>query len=222
VDIPGTPNIARVYDYLLGGKDNYEADRVQAALLCADYEGLPRLVRTNRDFVTEATRWAAQQGISQFIDLGCGLPTRPGVHETARGERPGARVAYVDNDPVVLSHVQALEARGEGLAAVLHFVPSPDARRITAGYRDALAPGSVIVISAVRWADPELAARMVELYSAGHLQSHDEADVAGWLEGLDLVPPGIVAAAGWRGQWGDCLTAQDPRAHMMAAVGRKA
>jgi O-methyltransferase involved in polyketide biosynthesis len=110
------PNIARVYDYWLGGKDNYAADRDVADRMLAHDPGLRDRVRDNREFVAGVARLAAERGIAQFIDLGAGLPTRPSVHEAARAVNPGARVAYVDNDPVVVSHARALPATGAGLA----------------------------------------------------------------------------------------------------------
>src|SRR3989442_14390412 len=79
---------------------------------------LPALAREDRAFLIEAVGWAAQQGIGQFIDLGAGLPAAPAVHQAARAVLPAAPVAYVDIDPVVLSHAAALLATGDGLAAV--------------------------------------------------------------------------------------------------------
>jgi S-adenosyl methyltransferase len=110
------PNIARVYDYWLGGQDNYAVDRDVAGRMLAHDPGLRDRVRDNREFVTGVARLAAGRGIAQFIDLGAGLPTRPSVHEAARAVHPRARVAYVDNDPVVVSHARALLATGAGLA----------------------------------------------------------------------------------------------------------
>jgi SAM-dependent methyltransferase len=113
------PNIARVYDYWLGGKDNFEADRAEAEKLLLIFPGLRRLVRENREFIGRAVSWTAGQGIGQFIDVGAGLPTSPGTHESARAISPDARVAYVDNDPMVVSHARALLANGNnGVAAV--------------------------------------------------------------------------------------------------------
>jgi len=113
------PNIARVYDYWLGGKDNFEADRAEAERMLLIFPGLRQLVRENREFIARAVSWTAGQGIGQFIDVGAGLPTSPATHESARAVRPDARVAYIDNDPMVVSHVRALLANGgSGVAAV--------------------------------------------------------------------------------------------------------
>ena len=110
---PTTPSIARVYDYLLNGKDNFAVDREVAERLLAVAPLTVEVTRENRQFLARAVTWTANQGISQFIDLGCGVPTAPNTHETARAVIPGARVAYVDNDAVVLSHLLALVAKGD-------------------------------------------------------------------------------------------------------------
>ena len=113
------PNIARVYDYWLGGKDNFEADRAEAEKLLLIFPGLRQLVRENRQFIGRAVSWTAGQGIGQFIDVGAGLPTSPSTHESARAVSPGARVAYIDNDPVVVSHARALLADGNNAVAAV-------------------------------------------------------------------------------------------------------
>jgi len=87
----GTPNMARVYDYWLSGKDHYAADRAEAERLLAIYPPPRDLVRENRAFVTQAITWAARQGIGQFIDLGAGLPTVQNTHEVARAVNPAPR-----------------------------------------------------------------------------------------------------------------------------------
>jgi S-adenosyl methyltransferase len=102
------PNVARVYDYWLGGKENFAADRQLAEEITRLNPDAPGMARDNRAFITRAVTWAAGQGIAQFIDIGAGLPTHPAVHETARALQPDARIAYVDNDPVVLVHAAAL------------------------------------------------------------------------------------------------------------------
>ena len=112
------PNMARVYNCWLGGKDHFAADRAEAQRLVELYPPLPALARQNRAFLIKAAGWAARQGIGQFIDLGAGLPASPPVHQAARAVLPAARVAYVDIDPVVLSHAAALLATDDGVAAV--------------------------------------------------------------------------------------------------------
>ena len=104
------PNVARVYDYWLDGKDNFAADRELAESMLAIFPGLRELVRANRQFIARAVSWVAGQGIDQFIDAGAGLPTTPSTHESAQAVSPLAKVAYVDNDPVVISHARALLA----------------------------------------------------------------------------------------------------------------
>ena len=108
------PNIARVYDYWLGGKDNYAADRDVADRMLAHDPGLRDRVRDNREFVTGVARLAAERGIAQFIDLGAGLPTRPSVHEAARAVHPRARVAYVDSEPAVVGASGRFRPRARG------------------------------------------------------------------------------------------------------------
>lgn len=110
---PSVPSIARVYDFFLGGKDNFAADRALAEQQIAFAPLIPVLARENRQFLARAAAWAAHQRITQFIDLGCGMPTAPNTHESARAVAPDAKVAYVDNDPVVLSHLNALVAKGD-------------------------------------------------------------------------------------------------------------
>jgi len=107
-----TPSIARVYDYLLNGKDNFTVDREVAEKLLAVAPIAAEVMRENRQFLADAVTWAASQGIGQFIDLGCGMPTVPNTHQTARAIVADARVAYVDIDAVVLSHLRALAAHG--------------------------------------------------------------------------------------------------------------
>ena len=100
---------ARVYDYWLGGKDNFAADREAAERVLAAAPGLRYRVRANRAFLGRATRYlAAEAGVRQFLDIGTGIPTADNTHEVAQRAAPDSRVVYVDNDPVVLLHAQAL------------------------------------------------------------------------------------------------------------------
>jgi S-adenosyl methyltransferase len=100
---------ARIYDYILGGKDNFEADRKAAADLIAANPNLATAMRENRAMMRRMVRFlAAEAGITQFLDIGTGLPASPNVHEIAQGIHPAARIVYVDNDPIVLAHARAL------------------------------------------------------------------------------------------------------------------
>jgi SAM-dependent methyltransferase len=116
---PSLPSIARVYDYFLGGKDNYAADREVADRLLGIVPLIPDMTVENRQFLSRSAIWAATQGISQFIDLGCGLPTVPNTHESVQEVTSTARVTYVDNDPVVIRHLEALFAHGNPAVSVV-------------------------------------------------------------------------------------------------------
>jgi ubiquinone/menaquinone biosynthesis C-methylase UbiE len=104
---------ARIYDYLLGGKDHYAADRKAGDALIEAYPTMVSLARANRAFLGRAVRFlAAEAGIRQFLDIGTGIPTAPNTHQVAQEVTPGSRVVYVDYDPVVLSHARALLTSG--------------------------------------------------------------------------------------------------------------
>jgi O-methyltransferase involved in polyketide biosynthesis len=156
---PSVPNMARVYDVLLSGKDNYAADRAEAGRLVEIYPLLPAMARENRAFLAAAVGWGARQGITQFIDLGAGLPATPRIHEAAREVRPEARVAYVDVDPVVLSHARALLA-DDGVAAVeadlrdpAAVLGHPDLRAVI----DPVEPVAVVLGAVLHFADADVA-----------------------------------------------------------------
>jgi S-adenosyl methyltransferase len=103
------PHIARVYDYWLGGKDNFAVDREAAEQVVAAYPGILRDVRAQRAFLANAVSYlAGVVGIRQFLDIGTGIPTANNTHEVAQDVEPGCRVVYVDNDPMVLAHARAL------------------------------------------------------------------------------------------------------------------
>jgi O-methyltransferase involved in polyketide biosynthesis len=109
---PTVPSSARVYDYLLNGKDNFAVDREVAEKLLAVAPTSAEVMRDNRQFLARAAAWAAEKGIRQFIDVGCGLPTVPNTHQSAQAVAADARVAYIDIDPVAVSHLRALAAHG--------------------------------------------------------------------------------------------------------------
>lgn len=124
---PAVPSAARAYDYMLGGKDNYPADRLIVERLKTVVPEMPQVAATNKAFGGRAVRYMAEQGVGQFIDLGSGIPSSPpSVHETARSVRPDARVVYVDHDPVVVAHSDALHALGPGLLTIQRDLRDPD------------------------------------------------------------------------------------------------
>ena len=122
----GEPSIPRVYDYLLGGKNNFAADREQAKKLLKVFPHAGQLARESRQFQRRAVRYVASRGVAQFIDLGCGLPTNPNTHETAQEVQPDARTVYVDNDELVLSHAQNILAKSKDVPAVAGDLEYPD------------------------------------------------------------------------------------------------
>ena len=99
---------ARMYDYYLGGRTNFTADREAVGKVMAVFPAAMVAARSNREFMHRSVRFAARNGIRQFLDVGTGIPTRPNLHEVAQAEAPESRIVYVDNDPIVLAHAQAL------------------------------------------------------------------------------------------------------------------
>jgi len=165
---PSVPSIARVYDYFLGGKDHFASDRALADRMIEMAPLAPVITRENRQFLVRAVTWAASQGIGQFLDLGCGMPTAPDTLESARGVIAGARVAYVDNDPVVLSHLSARVAKGAPGVTVV----AGDVREVAAifdGVRaniDLSAPVCLIMGYLLHFFAPEAAGKLVADYLA--------------------------------------------------------
>jgi hypothetical protein len=151
---PAVATSARMYDYWLGGHDNFAADRIAALQISDHMPGAQAAARANRAFLGRAVRFlAAEAGIRQFLDLGTGLPTRGNVHQVAQAIAPGARVVYVDNDPMVLAHSRALKT-GEG-TAVIHadlrdadtILSHPDTRRLI----DFTQPLAVLFVSVLHF-----------------------------------------------------------------------
>jgi hypothetical protein len=169
-------HIARVYDYWLGGKDNFAADREAARQAVAAYPDMPSSVRANRAFLARAVRYVAHEGgIRQFLDIGTGIPTANNTHEVAQGAAPESRVVYVDNDPVVLAHARALlTSSPEGAT---HYIDSDlrDTGRILAEAAQTLdfsRPVGVMLIAVL------------------HLISDEDDPGAIITRLLDAVPPG--------------------------------
>jgi hypothetical protein len=257
------PQAARRYDYWLGGKDNFAADRRSGAELKTAFPAIEIAVRENRAFMRRAVHYlAADRGIRQFLDIGVGMPAAPNVHDIAEEVHPTARVVYVDHDPVVAVHARALltgsrpgvrvfvpgdlrrpEALlgdpvlwgtlrwqrpiGLLLIAVLHFVDDSAAayaavRRLVT----ALPSGSHVALSHVTF-DPlpdPVAARLTAMSapSAGHgpFRARTRAEVARFLEGLDLVEPGLVSTVEWHPERHPPAEASPAEAVSYCAVAR--
>ncbi|MFF1377391.1 SAM-dependent methyltransferase [Streptomyces sp. NPDC058308] len=119
------PSVSRIYDYYLGGSHNFEVDREAARRAMDSMPGLPKVMQANRAFMRRAVRHAVEQGVTQFLDIGSGIPTFGNVHEVARQASPEARIVYVDHDPVAVAHSQAVLEGIEGTAAVAGDLRKP-------------------------------------------------------------------------------------------------
>src|SRR5690242_1194680 len=119
------PSAARMYDYALGGKDNFDVDRAAVESVGEILPEFRQVALANRGFLVRAVNTLADLGIDQFIDLGTGIPTSPNVHEIAQNVHPHAKVVYVDNDPIVMAHNRALRSRWPGVLTVLRDLREP-------------------------------------------------------------------------------------------------
>jgi trans-aconitate methyltransferase len=182
------PHIARVYDYWLGGKDNFAADRELGERTLEAYPNLVFSVRANRAFLARAVRFlAGTSGIRQFLDIGTGIPTANNTHEVAQRIAPDSRIVYVDNDPIVLSHAQALlKSTPEGACAYLDAdLHDPDT--ILAGAGETLdfgRPVAVILLAVLQFAGDDAQAgaivnRLMEACAPGSFVaiSHPASDI---------------------------------------------
>jgi hypothetical protein len=168
------PSNARVFDYLLGGRHNFEADRRAAAIVLEPLPELRRLVRDTRDQLRRAVRHLVEAGIDQIVDLGSGLPASGNVHEVAHRIDPDVRVLYVDHDPMVLTHARALLG-GETRAAAVQA----DVRDPAAALDHPDARGLI---------DPD---RPMAVLASGILHHLDDADAAATTAGLvERLSPG--------------------------------
>jgi hypothetical protein len=229
---------ARRYDYWLGGKDNFAADRESGDAIAAAFPTVRTAVIENRRFLRRAVAFLARDaGIRQFLDIGTGIPTSPNVHEIAQRIAPESRVVYVDNDPIVLAHARALLASSpEGatayidadlrepdaiindaalrgtldfsqpvalmLGAILHFIPDEnDPYGIVSRLAGNLSAGSYLVVSHATndFLTPQEVAEIVA-GRWGPFFARSEAEFARFVEGSELVPPGITSVAEWRAE----------------------
>jgi hypothetical protein len=232
-----TANPARIYDALLGGKDHYPVDRAAADAILKAAPQARQGARENRAFLQRTVRFlAAEAGIRQFLDIGTGLPTQGNVHQVAHLVAADARVVYVDHDPVVHVHANALLANnspttvavladlrepeaildnaqvrrlldftrpvGVLLVAVLHFIrDEEDPAGIVARLREAMAPGSFLVVShATGDFHPQAGAKVTEVYrqASAPLVLRSRQSIERFFDGFDLVEPGLVQPAAWR------------------------
>lgn len=207
------PNLARAYDCLLGGGANFAADRALAGRVTELYPSAAEVLSLSRAYQADSLASVASAGVAQYLDVGSGLPTRPAAHHVVRQYIPGARVAYVDRDPAVTSHMASLVPPGvrvfEGdlaepealldtlgsfidfarpvclvLAMVLHVLEPPTARAVAGVLIRALPPGSHVLITAG-------AGERGRLPDAVSPQGYEAADIEGFFAGLELLPPGL-------------------------------
>ena len=233
------PNVARVWNYLIGGRDNFDADRRAAQQLVAAAPVMADVAPASRAFLRRVVGYlAGEAGIRQFLDIGTGIPTAGNTHEVAQSIAPECRIVYVDNDPVVLTHARALlrsspegvtsyinaDARQPGkiiasaqdtldfdqpvaivMIDVLNFIEGTrEAGEIIGTLLDAVPSGSYLALmQPARDENLLIAQRRWNQLSPVRVWLRDRDEVAGWLNGLDLVRPGIVDVNEWRPADGD-------------------
>ena len=186
---------ARVYDYWLGGKDNFAADRIAGEETIAAYPAIRASARANRAFLARTVRYlAAEEGVRQFLDIGTGLPTASNTHEVAQSVAPASRIVYVDNDPLVLSHARALlTSSPEGVTNYLDADLRDTATILeqAAEILDFTQPVAIMLLAILHYI-PDLAeasrivARLTEAVPAGSFLVISHA-------GTDLLPDHVAA-----------------------------
>jgi SAM-dependent methyltransferase len=255
----GKANIARVYDYWLGGSNNFRADQDAARAMIAIEPNIRAMAWANRDFMGRAVRFLATEGgIRQFLDIGSGIPTGRNTHEVAQETAPGSRVVYADIDEVAVAHSRLLlenspdtaviqadvreperiltapETRqlidfgrpaGLLLVSVLHFLDDhDDPWRVLAQLRDALAPGSFLVLShATGEAKPDVAAAANTVYMnkvAARGDYRSRADILRLFDGFTLVEPGLVYLSQWRPDQAGESDGDGSRLWLLGGVGQ--
>lgn len=248
------PSPARVYDYLLGGKDNFAIDRAAGDRIHEEMPGVELGVRAQRAVLGRVVRFLVSEvGLRQLVDIGTGLPTAENVHQVAHAIGRAVRVAYVDNDPQVLVHARALLAKDAGTLAIRADLRDPDALladQKLVEHIDFGQPIGLILCGILHHIQDEedpwgCAARLVAALPSGSyvfvhhlLDRRDEQssalqelrstryrtreEIARFLTGLELVPPGLVPVPDWRPDPDRVLVDDHPVLQLaLAGVGRK-
>ena len=203
---PARPSTARIYDYLLGGDHNFEADRAAGQMLKSRAPELVDSAWANRGFHQRAAKWIAMQGVGQFIDIGSGLPTVGNTHEVVRRVVPNARVVYVDNDPMVLTYGKALLGDDRNATVILADVRDPEAVLGNAELRgliDFTEPVGLLITAVLHFVSDESdPAKLMSRYMAALAEgsylalSHLTADQKPQLAVQTLTEVGLRAAGG--------------------------
>ncbi|MEV4145169.1 SAM-dependent methyltransferase [Amycolatopsis sp. NPDC049691] len=204
------PNAARVYDYMIGGRLNYAVDRMFAEQIQQVLPNARHMALTNRAWLRRAARFAAEQGVRQFLDIGSGMPTVGHVHEVVQAIDPASRVVYVDNEPIAVAHSEIVLEGNDNAAMVQADAEYPDEvleHPTTEALLDFSEPVMVIMAAFVHFIpdsrDPAgliAAQRSVALYEKSGtpltLRSPDE--LRALVKGFEILPPGIVFTPEWR------------------------
>jgi S-adenosyl methyltransferase len=203
-------NQARMYDYLLGGKDNYAAARAAIDAQLTIYPDVAFAARANRAFLGRAVRYlTAEAGIRQFLDIGTGIPTAGNTHQVAQEIAPETRVVYVDYDPIVLAHARALLTSHE--AGATDYVDAD--LRDTGAILAVSHMGRGLLDSTTRHGLEDHSGRAMQQ----RLTARSREEVARFFAGMDLVPPGVVRVEDWRPEPG----ADAGQSVLWGAVGRR-
>ncbi|MFF4693555.1 SAM-dependent methyltransferase [Streptomyces sp. NPDC001307] len=232
---------ARVWNYWIGGKDNYEVDQRVGDHVAGMFPVIRAVARADREFLARAVRFlTAERGMRQYLDIGTGLPTVENTHEIAQRIAPEARIVYVDNDPIVLVHARSLlTSSPEGVTdyvdadvhdpdgilqraaetldlgrpvalmmlGILNFVLDTDeARGIVRRLMAALPSGSHLVLTHPTY-DADVGGEgnraAMEFWNANAtppITARSRAEIAGFLDGLELIEPGLVPCSQWRAE----------------------
>ncbi|MDQ1289290.1 MAG: hypothetical protein QG622_2856 [Actinomycetota bacterium] len=188
------PSVARMYDFYLGGKDHFAVDRDAAEQVMRGFPDVAEAARANREFLVRSVRAMAGDGIDQFLDLGTGIPTPPNTHEAARQIHPGASIAYVDNDPVVMVHNRALLASDDQTVTVMHDLRDPATVLADPMIRSVIdfgRPVGLLMIAVLHFVDVVSAPMITSRYYRELAPGSQVAISVGVRDGID---PEIVAA----------------------------